>query len=67
MIAQFFPNDEDVFVLDARGDWFLAKLPMHEVTHKGADAALRRMGLRRREKWQEESYGWQAKVRWIER
>ena len=36
-------------------------------TLKNANAALRRNRMRRREKWQKTDWGWQAKVRWIER
>ena len=67
MIADFYPGDEDLWVVDAQGNWVIAKLPLREVTHKGADASLHRLRLRRREKWQGKSWGWTAKARWIER
>ena len=76
MIARYWENSASsscLHVYDIPGDlWIEVHKSFHSdwynpLSPDKADELLRCLGIRRREKWQEESYGWQAKVRWIER
>lgn len=72
MTAQAYfddPQDPNVRIFPASGSSYIAQLPVHSknLTADEADKALHRAGFRRRGKWIETEWGYEAPVRFKEK
>ena len=63
MKAQIYPDDDPIVRLFETGnDFGIADLTVRKGTPHEADAALRKMRLRRKETWRKTDWGWEARV-----
>jgi len=67
MKAQVCYDDRPITIriFKGRNSQMIAELPLNEPNDKKADASLRAIKMRRIEKWQDTSWGKEARVRFV--
>lgn len=67
MIAQAYYNDKPrtIRIFKGHNSQMIAELPLNEPNDKKADASLKAIRMRRIEKWQDTSWGKEAKIRFV--